>query len=331
MRVPVRHHAANPRLERSIRCSRVDCRSPRGIRARATARSWPQQRGRLVFRRTAYARSRCSIAPSTSPSHQRVRPKPSRACGLGILVDRGGERFAAPSQSPATVLLRRLATRSDRRDQPPREDEGSGAHRVPDRLVLHQGRDLVGALALVLEWIGLRAKWTRFTFSAESSSTSSRSSSGTPVASIGHVHVPGEPRHELLVKPVRMLITPPGTSTSRGPHPADRRERHRSLASTTAVLPLTIAGARRDTRPSSDWSCGATPHHAGRLGDREVEVRPGHGVGRPLDLVDLVRPARVPDPAVDRGAHAFAGSLAPASFSSPSNCERRPSISSATR
>ena len=32
----------------------------------------------------------------------------------------------------------------------------------------------------------------------------------------------------------------------------------RSLAIATAVLPETIAGARRETRPSNDWSCGAT-------------------------------------------------------------------------
>ena len=45
---------------------------------------------------------------------------------------------------------------------------------------------------------------------------------------------------------------------------------------------------------------GQHGHHAGRLGHAEVEVGPGHRVRRPGHLGDLVRPARVPDPPVDR-------------------------------
>ena len=44
------------------------------------------------------------------------------------------------------------------------------------------------------------------------------------------------------------------------------------------------------------------PDHAGRLRDREVEVRRPDRVRRPEHLGDLVGPARVPDPAVDRAA-----------------------------
>ena len=40
--------------------------------------------------------------------------------------------------------------------------------------------------------------------------------------------------------------------------------------------------------------------HAGRLGDGEVEVRAGNGIRRAEHLGELVRPARVPDDAIDR-------------------------------
>ena len=42
-------------------------------------------------------------------------------------------------------------------------------------------------------------------------------------------------------------------------------------------------------------------HHAGRLGDGEVEVRTRNGIRRPEHLGELVSPARVPDHAIDRG------------------------------
>ena len=65
-----------------------------------------------------------------------------------------------------------------------------------------------------------------------------------------------------------------------------------------------MAGATTLTRPSSDESPrGHDADHPGRLGAREVEVRPGDRVGAAVHLGDLVRPAGVPDPAVDRGVH----------------------------
>ena len=81
-------------------------------------------------------------------------------------------------------------------------------------------------------------------------------------------------------RPVRMLTTPPGTSevasTSASVTAGSGRG---STPATTTVLPLTMTGASTETRPSSDESCGATHRDdAGRLGQREVEERPGHRV-----------------------------------------------------
>lgn len=54
---------------------------------------------------------------------------------------------------------------------------------------------------------------------------------------------------------------------------------------------------------------GDDPDHAGRLRGGEVEEGAGDRVGAARDLGDLVRPARVPDPAVDRGVHQRGGLL----------------------
>ena len=59
------------------------------------------------------------------------------------------------------------------------------------------------------------------------------------------------------VRPVRMFTTPPGTSLVASTSASETAgSGERSLAITTAVLPLTIAGATRETSPSSDWSLG---------------------------------------------------------------------------
>ncbi len=61
------------------------------------------------------------------------------------------------------------------------------------------------------------------------------------------------------VRPVSTLTTPPGrsevASTSESVTAGSGRS---SLARTTTVLPVTIAGATTETRPSREESCGAS-------------------------------------------------------------------------
>ena len=65
------------------------------------------------------------------------------------------------------------------------------------------------------------------------------------------------------------------------------------MASTTAVLPLTTAGARTETSPSSEDACGArTATTPVGSGSRDVEVRPGDGVEPAEDLGDTCRTTR---------------------------------------
>ena len=90
------------------------------------------------------------------------------------------------------------------------------------------------------------------------------------------------------------------------------------------------------TRPSSDDSCGArTATTPVGSGVRQVEVRPGDGVGVAGHLRHLVGPAGVPDPAgrsrSRRPSRPADGSGPRPRSTSSTNCDRRSSISSATR
>ena len=121
-----------------------------------------------------------------------------------------------------------------------------------------------------------------------------------------HVHVRGEHRRELVLLPVRTFTTPPGTSdvasTSASVTAASGRC---SDATTTAAFPPDEGRRERARRARrARLSSGAMiADDADRLRDREVEVRPGDGVRRAEHLRELVRPARVPDPAVDGRRH----------------------------
>ena len=94
-----------------------------------------------------------------------------------------------------------------------------------------------------------------------------------------------------------------------------------------STSPSVTAGSGRDLRGEDDGGVAADdgrrearhepeqrrrlrrdePDDAGRLGDREVEVRRRDRVDRAQDLADLVGPAGVPDPAVDRVIDTAAG------------------------
>ena len=103
-----------------------------------------------------------------------------------------------------------------------------------------------------------------------------------------------------------MFTTPPGTSEVASTSASETAgSGDASLASTTAVFPPTIAGASRETSPSSDWSLGATmPTTPVGSGIVKLKYGPATGFDAPEHLRDLVGPSRVPDPAVDRGVHA---------------------------
>ena len=106
-------------------------------------------------------------------------------------------------------------------------------------------------------------------------------------------------------KPVSTFTTPPG-----------RSEVASTSASVIAGSGRALAGDhhrgvpggdhRRDDADQPEQAGPGRRHdrdHAGRLRHAEVEERPGHRVRRPGHLGHLVRPPRVPDPAVDRGRH----------------------------
>ena len=150
------------------------------------------------------------------------------------------------------------------------------------------------------------------------------------------VAVGGEHRGELGDRPVSRFTAPPGTSevasTSArviaGSGPSRSRGGPR-------VFPVTSTGASTLTRPEERGGLRRQDaDDAGRLGHAEVEERAGDRIGGPDDLGQLVRPAGIPDPAVDGGIDARRGlvvgnpSLA---ATSSANWARRPSSISATR
>ena len=100
-------------------------------------------------------------------------------------------------------------------------------------------------------------------------------------------------------------MTPPGTSeVARTSVSVTAGSGRVSDASTTTALPATSGGASRDTRPSSDDVSGATtPTTPVGSGIVKLKYERGDRVRRAEDLGDLVGPAGVPDPAIDRPRH----------------------------
>ena len=170
---------------------------------------------------------------------------------------------------------------------------------MPDRLVLHEGRDRRGLGRAPPNGSASGPRCTRFTFSADSSSTWARSSSGTPVASSAFTS---------------MCPASHGTSSA-GEAREDVDDAPRHAAEVASTSPRETAGsgnrrspARRRNRRCDDCRRHARhepeerlvrrrddPHHAGGLRDLEVEVRTRHRVRVHLDLMDLVGRPRVPD------------------------------------
>ena len=143
---------------------------------------------------------------------------------------------------------------------------------------------------------------TRFTFSAAARSSSTVGPS-IPVRSIALTSMwPASQGASSSGKPVRMFTVPSGKS-----------EVASASASSTAATGMR-RGCDRHDRVSPDqcreqsgdetekWRLrrGEDRDDARRLGNREVEVRPGYGVRAAEHLGELVCPSRVPDRAVDR-------------------------------
>ena len=239
---------------------------------------------------------------------------------------------------------RRVAgSRPPGRGGPPSSDPD----RVPDRLHLEEGGDPFGPLGGAVVEPVERASVTvvgrrrrRLMSSAASElGVASASSSGTPHVSIASTSSwAARTGTSSGLQPGQHVDDAAG-HVGRGEDlgQRDRRQRPRlGREERRPRCPATSGGASRQTSPSSDEVSGATtPDDAGRLGDREVEVRRRDRVGRAEHLGDLVGPAGVPDPAVDGPVDdaraAFASRSPSAAATSATNWSRRPSISSATR
>ena len=136
--------------------------------------------------------------------------------------------------------------------------------------------------------------------------------------------------------PVRRLTTPPGTSevasTSANVTAGSGRSKDDT---TTTVLPVTIAGATTETRPSNDDSWGArtatTPVGSGVL---RLKNGPATGLALPTTCVSLsAQPAYQTNRSMAASSAALARAVVRPSdcWSAWTNCGRRSSMISATR
>src|SRR5688572_21703249 len=163
-------------------------------------------------RNPVYARSMCTIAASGSCDHQSARASPSSASGDGSwrIADSNATRARShsPVASASTASWRAAVGSVDMAahhrtalvslERGP-DDGRSGAHRVPHCLELDEGRDLVRALGLVVERVGRRRVVdTLDVLSGELLDLGAEFVRHTGGVDRVHVHVPGEPRHELL-------------------------------------------------------------------------------------------------------------------------------------
>ena len=174
---------------------------------------------------------------------------------------------------------------------------------MPDGLELHQRRDLDG--------LCLRRRTDRQRAPGGSASRCRRPGLDFGEQVVGHardvdrvhVHVTGEPRDSSAVGPVRMFTTPPGTSE------VARTSRARRLATDRSPMPAprrcsprrSRARCGRPVRAEADRRAATTPTTPVGSGSVKLKYGPGHRVRGTERLVDLVAPARVPDPPVDRG------------------------------
>ena len=133
-----------------------------------------------------------------------------------------------------------------------------------------------------------------------------------------------------------MLTTPPGTSLVASTSPSVTAGSGRdSEASTTALLPATSTGARRDTRPRRDDDSGATTPTT-PVASGMVKSKYGAATGFVVPSTWAIlsaQPAYHTQRSIDRStcSRAAASGRPSAAPTSASNWSRRPSSSSATR
>ena len=151
---------------------------------------------------------------------------------------------------------------------------------------------------------GARSTRLRLSAAATSSSRACSVSPAAPVRSIALTSMCDASQGAVSpTRPVSTFTTPPGTSEVASTSLSVIAGSGRSADDATiTVLPVTITGASTETRPEQGRPLRSEHgDDAGRLGQREVEVRAGDWVRAADHLRDLVRPTGVPDPAVDRG------------------------------
>ncbi len=131
-------------------------------------------------------------------------------------------------------------------------------------------------------------------------------------------------------------MTPPGTSEVASDSPSVIAGSGRaSDATTTAVLPLTTTGASTEINPSSDDDCGAsTATTPVGSGTEKSKYGPATGLVDPVTWAILsAHPAYQTQRSIAPStAFSARGRVRPSpAATSSTNCDRRPSMTSATR
>ena len=148
-----------------------------------------------------------------------------------------------------------------------------------------------------------RGTKTRLTLSAAAISRSRRSDAAAPVRSMALTsRCAASHGASSAVRPVSTLTTPPGRSEVASTSLSDTAGSGRSCGGHDdgGVAGRDHRGEHRHEPEQGGVLRREHADHAGRLGQREREVRPGDRVRAARDLRVLVRPAGVVDPAVDR-------------------------------
>ena len=222
-------------------------------------------------------------ADELDPEHE-LGPH-ARRLHLGALRGRAAARGVGARSS-------RRARSGRRSTRPAAEAQRlSEPDRVPDRLRLEEAVDLPRALR-----VGRRADDALDVLRREPHEVGRVAVRAGEVDRV-HVHVPGEPGRELVARA--------GEDVDRARGDVGGRERLGELDRRERVL---LGGDRDDGVAADERRDDAADEaaerrlvrrerrdYAGRLGDAEVEVRPGDGVRAAEHLRELVRPARVPD------------------------------------
>src|SRR5919197_1192618 len=224
----------------------------------------------------------------------------SMSCEAAAALGRAAATIAAATTSRRVRVPKTIPRRRDRAGTKSESALGRGkesdAYWVPDRLELEEGQDLPRALGVggaVDDALDVRGGGA-----LELGDVAVRTGQVERV----HVHVGREHRRELPLQTgedVNDAAGDIGGGVRLGE--LDRSERPRLRGDGDDGVPADERRQEARDEPEQRRLLGAEDaDDAGRLGHGEVEVRPGDGVRGAEHLGELVRPARVPDDAVDR-------------------------------